>query len=360
MEVTANLDLAARRPRKLSASRQLSLSVFTGTLIACACLSALLAGWLPLQVSIVTVFLFAGPHNWFELRYFLMRLPVRFGKSRNFFLTAFAGIGFLTIAYVALPVLYAFSLWPDNAWPNILASWNTLLLLWLGLLVWLRGRQKLKRDWAWAIPVSLGLCSLNWLAPEFFSLAIVYLHPLVALWFLDRHLRRTRPAWLRAYRRCLCLLPLLVAGMFWQLTRTPALPDDNGLFWRITQHAGTQLLPHISSHALVAVHVFLEMLHYGVWLVALPLIAPLAKSATSPLSPVVRERGRIWDVESVPLARHPRGFPKLVATALAFGVFLMAILWLGFSVDYATTRDVYFTVAIAHVLAEAPFLLRML
>jgi hypothetical protein len=120
------------------------------------------------------------------------------------------------------------------------------------------------------------------------------------------------------------------------------------------------LLPNISSHALVAVHVFLEMLHYGVWLVALPLIAPLAKSATRPLGPVVRERGRIWDVESVPLARHPRGFPKLVATALAFGVFLMAILWLGFSVDYATTRDVYFTVAIAHVLAEAPFLLRML
>ena len=27
---------------------------------------------------------------------------------------------------------------------------------------------------------------------------------------------------------------------------------------------------------------------------------------------------------------------------------------------HATTRDVYFTIAIAHVLAEAPFLLRML
>ena len=53
--------------------------------------AAAFASWLPLQVSIVTVFLFAGPHNWFELRYFLMRLPVRFGKSRNFFVTAFAG-----------------------------------------------------------------------------------------------------------------------------------------------------------------------------------------------------------------------------------------------------------------------------
>ena len=356
MERTANIDLAAWRPRKLAATRQLSLKVFTGILIACACLSALLASWLPLQFSVVTVFLFAGPHNWFELRYFLMRLPLRFGKSRNFFLTAFVGIGFLTMAYVALPVLYNFSLWPATAWPTILASWNTLLLLWLALLIWLRGKQKLRRDWSWAIPVATGLCSLNWLAPEFFSLAIVYLHPIVALWFLDRHLRRTRPEWLRAYRRCLCLLPLLLAGMVWQLMRTPALPDDNGLFWRITQHAGAQLLPNVSSHVLVAVHVFLEMLHYAVWLIALPLIAPALGRLTS----ANRARRRLWDVKSVPLARHPRGFPKLVATALAFGVFLVAILWFGFSVDYATTRDVYFTVAIAHVLAEAPFLLKML
>ena len=289
-----------------------------------------------------------------------MRLPVRFGKSRNFFLTAFAGIGFLTTVYVALPVLSSFNLWPDNAWPTILAFWNTLLLLWLGLLVWLRGKQKTRRGWSWATPVALGLCSLNWLAPEIFSLAIVYLHPLIALWFFDRHLRRTRPEWLRAYHRCLCILPLLLVGMIWQLTLTPSLPDDNGLFWRITRHAGAQLLPNISSHVLVAVHVFLEMLHYGVWLIALPLIAPLAKQAPDPLSPATSERGRIWDVATVPLARHPRGFPKLVAIALIFGVFLVAILWFGFAIDYTTTRDVYFTVAIAHVLAEAPFLLKML
>jgi hypothetical protein len=358
MERTANLDLAAWRPRKFTGSRPLTARFFVGILISCACLSALLASWLPLQFSVITVFLFAGPHNWFELRYFLMRLPVRFGKSRNFFLTAFVGVGFLSLAYVALPVLYAFNLWPDEVWPMVLAFWNTLLLLWLGSLVWLRGKQKPRQDWSWAIPVTLGLCSINWLAPEFSSLAIVYLHPLVALWFLDRHLRRTRPAWWRAYRRCLWLLPLLVAGMVWQLARTPALPDDNGLFWRITQHAGAQLLPNISSHVLVAVHVFLEMLHYGVWLIALPLIAPLAKSAAA--RETLCERGSIWHVKTVPLARHPRGFPKLVVTALALGVFLVAILWIGFSVDYATTRDVYFTVAIAHVLAEAPFLLKML
>ena len=358
MERTANINLAAWRAdsASLATNRQLSLRVFAGVLIACACVSALFASWLPLQFSVVTVFLFAGPHNWFELRYFLMRLPVRFGKSRNFFFTAFAGIGFLTVTYVALPVLYSFSLLPDHLWPTVLASWNTLLLLWIGVLVWLRGKNKLRRDWSWAFPVALGLCTLNWLAPEFFSLGIVYLHPLVALWFFDRHLARTRPQWLRTYRRCLCLLPLVLVGMFWQLSRTAALPDDNGLFWRITQHAGAQLLPNVSSHVLVATHVFLELLHYGVWLVALPLIAPLAKTGNR-RGANARKRNAIW---RVPVARHPRGFPKLVATALAFGVFLVAILWFGFSVDYATTRDVYFTVAIAHVLAEAPFLLKML
>ena len=138
----------------------------------------------------------------------------------------------------------------------------------------------------------------------------------------------------------------------------PAIPDDNGLFWRITQHAGAELLPSVSSHMLVSVHLFLEMLHYGVWVLALPLIVPLATVGTS------RNRNndsrKFWDSKSVPLARHPRGFPRLIAASLIIGVAMVVVLWLAFSWDYETTRDVYFTVAIAHVLAEAPFLLRML
>ncbi len=59
-------------------------------------------------------------------------------------------------------------------------------------------------------------------------------------------------------------------------------------------------------------------------------------------------------------SRAIRAVFPLLLTALAFGVFVVVMLWFGFSVDYATTRDVYFTVAIAHVLAEAPFLLKML
>lgn len=345
MERAANISVTAWSGARPTERARVSVKLFAAVIVLSMMVSAAVASWLPLQASIITVFLFAGPHNWFEARYFLMRLPARFGRSRNFFAVAFAGILLLTVAYVSLPALYYTNVWSGENWPTAIAGWNTLLLLWLGALVLMRGRQNYRRDWFWALPITFALCAVNWLAPDLFSLAIVYLHPLVALWFLDRHLKRTRPEWLRVYRRCLLILPVLAFGMLWQLSRTPSLADDNGLFWRITQHAGAELLPNVSSHMLVSMHVFLEILHYGVWIIALPLIG-----AT----------GAVWSVKTIPLARHRRGWPKLIGMVLLGGLFLVALLWIGFSTNYAATRDLYFAVAIAHVLAEAPFLLRMI
>lgn len=345
MERVENISVGTWSVPKSVRQTRVSASAFAALIICSALFSAALASWLPLQVSIVTVFLFAGPHNWFEARYFLTRLPARFGRSRNFFIVAFSGIGLLTCAYVSLPALYYAKVWTGANWPNAIATWNTLMIFWISGLVLMRANQKTNRDWFWVLPIAFALCSLNWWSPELFSLAIVYVHPLVALWFLDWHLRRTKPEWLRTYRRCLMLLPLLLAGMLWQLSRTTSLADDNGLFWRITQHAGAELLPNVSSHMLVSTHVFLEMLHYGVWICALPLIG-----AT----------GAIWNVKSIPVARHSRGFPKLVSAFLICGLFAVLLLWFGFSANYSLTRDLYFTIAMAHVLAEAPFLLRML
>ncbi len=41
-----------------------SARTFAVAAVGLAILSAFLAGWVPLGFSIVTVFLFAGPHNW--------------------------------------------------------------------------------------------------------------------------------------------------------------------------------------------------------------------------------------------------------------------------------------------------------
>jgi hypothetical protein len=309
----------------------------------------------PLRFSIVTVFLFAGPHNWFELRYFLSRLPARLGRSRNFFIVAFAGIAFLLASYAALPHLARAFVWGDDGWTVATGVWNSLLILWLAALVWMRGRQSPRRDWSWSFPFAFALAGANWLAPQMFSLGLVYLHPLVALWFLDRHLRRTRPAWRRAYHLGLAALPLSVGLLWWQLSGAPALAAAGGdaLALRITRHAGSEILQGVSSHLLVSTHVFLETVHYSVWLLALPLLrAPRGGRDNN---------GAPWRIESLPLARRgARGWPRVIRALLVASAACVVLLWLAFLADYSTTRDLYFTLAMAHVLAEAPFLLRML
>lgn len=312
--------------------------------------AAIFAGWMPLRASIITVFLFAGPHNWFELRYFLARLPARLGRSQNFFIVAFAGIASLLTAYAALPLLAEVWRWDEGAWTLAVGVWNSLLVLWLAALVWMRGRQSSRRDWSWSFGAAFALIAVNWLGPQMFSLGLVYLHPLVALWFLERHLRRMRAdTWRRAYHICLLTLPLFVGLLWWQLADAPALAAEDALSQRITRHAGSEILQNTSSHLLVATHVFLETIHYSVWLLALPLVGRL------------RAGEAFWRFESLPLVRHSRrGWPRLIRTLLIAAAVCVVLLWLAFLADYSTTRDLYFTLALAHVLAEAPFLLRML
>jgi hypothetical protein len=67
-----------------------------------------------------------------------------------------------------------------------------------------------------------------------------------------------------------------------------------------------------------------------------------------------------WRIDKVPLARRGQAWARIVVAALASGVLAVAALWACFYIDYATTRHVYFSIAVLHVLAEIPFLLRML
>src|SRR5438874_5172173 len=127
MERAENISIAAW-PRTSARQRlRVSATGFAAILIGSTIVSAAMASWLPLQMSIATVFLFAGPHNWFEARYFLMRLPARFGRSRKFFVVAFAGIFLLTLAYVSLPALYYANIWSGENWPTAIATWNTFM-----------------------------------------------------------------------------------------------------------------------------------------------------------------------------------------------------------------------------------------
>lgn len=318
--------------------------------VACGCVlvaAAALAGLAPLWLSVATVFVFAGPHNWAELRFFVTRLPARLGRSRSFFALAAVGVVGLTGASVALAVVAAAGVWGAEGWYAATGLWNSAAVVWVVCLVAVRGRMSSRGGgWVWALPVGCALVGLNWLAPQAFALSLVYLHPLVALWFLDRQIRLTRREWSRPYRVCLALLPLALAVLWWRLAGAAPLPEDGEVALRIVRHAGAGIVPAVSTHLLVSTHVFLEMLHYGVWLVGIPLAAGVG------LAP--------WRAASVPLVRHRRGWPRLIRVLLAAGGLLVLLLWLGFVADYATTRDVYFTLATAHVLAEVPFLLRTL
>ena len=342
----------ARRERGGSGSDSgASAKTFALVALAVVASSALFAGWMPLTASVVTVFLFAGPHNWVELRYFIARLPARLGRSRNFFVAAFAGIASLLATYTALPYIAQAFAWGGDEWTLAFGIWNSLLIFWLAALVWMRGRQSSRRDWSWCFAAACALLAANWLAPQMFSLGLVYLHPLVALWFLDRHLKRARThAWRRAYHLILLTLPLFVGLLWWQLSNAPALDGADALTSRITRHAGSDILRNTSSHLLVATHIFLETIHYGVWLLALPLVGAGGGSAP-----------QWWRVGSLPLVGNGRRvWPRLIRTLLVLSSFCVVLLWLAFIADYPTTRDLYFTLAMAHVLAEAPFLLRML
>lgn len=341
---TAVLDDVALPTAESSGSVR-SAFVFASAAVAVIVASCLLAGFAPLGFSIATVFLFAGPHNWLEARYMLTRMPARWGPLTLYFSMGIAGVLLLAGGIAAVRWLGEWFRWSNEFWLAMYAVWNTALIAWIATLALLRSRQNPRRNWTWIVPVALVLISLNWLWPLAWSLALVYLHPLVALTFLDREIGKMQPAWRTAYRGCLLLVPVALGVLWWNLAAAPNLPGNDWLASQITQHAGAEILSGVSTHLLVSTHTFLEMLHYGVWIVAIPLVSV---------------RMTPWQLGNVPLARRSPLWRGAILAAVAAGVVVMVVLWGGFIANYPLTRDIYFTVAMLHVLAEVPFLLRLL
>jgi hypothetical protein len=75
--------------------------------------AALLAGWFPIGFSIAIVFLFAGPHNWLEARYFMTRMPARWGRLWGYSTLGIGGVVALA-ATIVLANLLSFGL--GEAW----------------------------------------------------------------------------------------------------------------------------------------------------------------------------------------------------------------------------------------------------
>lgn len=337
--------MQAENQLQISVQKTASAHILAVVFLVFCALSAFLIGSFPLQASIVTIFLFAGVHNFAEFRYFIARMPARWGKSRGFYAVGIGGVIVLTAAYLTLYFSSGNWLWSVDVWASLTASWNTAFILWIGLLFYLRGRQKPKTDWSLAFAAAFLLASLAWIVPQYWSLGLVYLHPLIALWFLERQIRRTKKQWLKAYHFSLASIPVFLLILWFALSNQPNLSEETNLFWRITNHAGAGILPGISSHFLVAAHVFLETIHYAAWILLIPL---------------VDRRAIPWKVKEIPLISNRNGFAKIVFAALTVSVVLVTALWFGFATDYAFTRDIYFAFAISHVLAEFPFLIKML
>lgn len=306
-------------------------------------LIALVTTTQPIQCSFVAVFLFAGPHNWIEIRYFMTRLPPRWGKLRNYFVLSITGVVCLTLFWVMMSEIKPFRY--NKAWGVAHSCWLTGTIVWIVALTLMRSRQNPRRDWSLAVPTGLLFVSFAWYAPRYLGLLIIYVHPLMALWILDRELIRSRSSWLGPYRVCLAILPFLILGFASQLSDSSVWWSNSPQSSQIRNNAGVSLLPNSYSQALIVLHVFLELLHYGVWLIAIPLVG---------------FREAPWRIREVLLARRSSAWKKFVGTVLAFSAVMVIVLWNGFTVNYVTTRDLYFTLAIFHVLAEVPFLLRSL
>ncbi|PHR95657.1 MAG: hypothetical protein COA78_29840, partial [Blastopirellula sp.] len=131
-----------------------SSAVFAGSIILMITVACLIAGWAPLGFSVATVFLFAGPHNWMEARYFLSKMPARWGKLWLYFTIGLGGVALLTVTQIAMTTTLRYYQASGQAWTIGYAVWNTLLITWITSLVLMRSRQNPKRlHWEIALPI---------------------------------------------------------------------------------------------------------------------------------------------------------------------------------------------------------------
>lgn len=306
--------------------------------------NAIFSFFAPIAISIISVFIFAGPHNWFEFRYFLGRLPGRPGKLWPWFFVSVSGIAILSFYFILLTYLNFHDWIQESSFKQAVVIWNYLLIGWLAVLAYWRSLQNPRKNIRLLIPIFFLAICINGISPYFFGFLLIYLHPIMGILILDREIFKSRRCILNAFRYSLVIVPIVI-GVFWFYSSyAPNLPDSTEVSKAIIENSGVDLFFGVSTHFLVSTHVFLEILHYIIWIVFIPLIG---------------WRSKPWELHKIPFAYTSIVGKRIIASLLGLGVFIVFLFWIAFMVDYACTRQIYFTLAIIHVLAEFPFLIRI-
>jgi hypothetical protein len=217
--------------------------------------------------------------------------------------------------------------------------WGTALVGWLLALVHSRGLFRTTSQRLLLYAGSALAATACWLGPEWFSIALVYLHPLISLAILDTELRRSQPDLVKPYRLGLFSASVFVFFFWWHGSAT--LPTD-AIANLVLDQSGATMMPLIPSHFVISTLVFFDLLHYGVWLLAIPLMS----AGWNGFQP-----------RSVPLSTVSTLANRAISTLLLISTIGVVALWCCFSANYQLTYTVYFILAVVHVLAEMPFLI---
>jgi hypothetical protein len=312
----------------------------TAFALACAfyiAAAASLSALVPLQTTLVSVFAFAGLHNWLELRLFLGRLPARLGPQASYLGISITGSAILSGSFILIRLAALSATWPYSSMLIASRIWTCALVLWVVWLLPSHQRRAMREDPVVTGLALAGLCTLAWRNPGLINVALIYGHPLMAMFILDLELGRRRPAWRTGYRAALCLSGVILV-VLWLAMGQPG--ESSPLGDLVVQQAASDLLAAFPSHRVVATYAFLQLLHYGAWLVAIPLV-------------VLGERP--WEINRVGLGRRAPAWRAAIGLVLVLSAAAVVLLWVGFAIDFRRAWMIYFTLSIFHVLAEIPF-----
>lgn len=234
---------------------------------------------------------------------------------------------------------------PASTATACLLAWNQCLIVWVLALCYFRYQRRISKPIAVFASVHAILLTIaNLLSPPIFTGTMLFLHPLVGLWILEREIRRTRKTWLNSYHWCLLSIPIAVLGLFLFLNGVPPDTENSQTLTRLSGNPGNMLFADASPAMMLSIYAFLQMVHYAIWVVAMP---------------IVSQSWKRWRLDFMPALRNRAKLQAMVRIGFAMSGLAVICLWIGFKLDYTATLDFYVLLSTLHVLSEVPFMFWM-